>query len=137
MKSSKTPNSHFPWKPKISMQKYQLLLFKSVQIVQMFVVFCGDKSKRLILTSQVTDNSLKSWHTLCSSSPSMHNGKILQSFVYLYFINIFYSTSCLNSLTTQYFEKVLTLFLCIYCLQNLKILFYMKWWIWWFVWWLF
>ena len=51
-------------------------VFKSVQIVQMFVVFCGDKSKRLILMSQVTDNSLKSWHTLCSSSSSMHNGKI-------------------------------------------------------------
>ena len=51
---------HFSWKPKISKQNSQLLLLKCVQIVQMFVVFCGDKSKRLILTSQVTDNSLKS-----------------------------------------------------------------------------
>lgn len=51
---------HFAWKPKISKQNSQLLLLKCVQIVQMFVVFCGDKSKRLILTSQVTDNSLKS-----------------------------------------------------------------------------
>ena len=58
-------------------------VFESVQIVQMFVVFCGDKSKRLILMSQVTDNSLKSWHTLCSSSSSIHNGIKTHSYLFL------------------------------------------------------
>ena len=64
------------WKPRFLCIHFASV-FKSVQIVQMFVVFCGDKSKRLILMSQVTDNSLKSWHTLCSSSSSMHNGILL------------------------------------------------------------